>query len=110
MPSSNEILLTIVLCGLVTWLSRVIPFVLLKYVKLSKGVIEFLSFVPIVIMTTLWFSNLFTVNTGHLPTLNLAYAIATLPMFLVAVITKNLLAIVAIGIVSLAVLRAMGMA
>lgn len=82
MPSSNEILLTIVLCGVVTWLSRVIPFVLLKYVKLSKGVIEFLSFVPI----------------------------ATLPTFLVAVITKNLLAIVAIGIVSLAVLRAMGMA
>ncbi|NUF26111.1 AzlD domain-containing protein [Bombilactobacillus mellis] len=101
----NKVVLTIICCGIVAILSRVLPFVLLKYVHLSDRLVEFLDFVPIVIMTTLWFSNLFIPHLGHLPTLNLEYLLASLPTFLAAIVTKNLLLIVLVGIISLAILR-----
>ena len=101
----NKVVLTIISCGIVAILSRVLPFVLLKYVHLSDRLVEFLDFVPIVIMTTLWFGNLFTPHLGHLPTLNLEYLLASLPTFLAAIVTKNLLLIVLVGIISLAILR-----
>ncbi|MCG4280795.1 AzlD domain-containing protein [Lacticaseibacillus saniviri] len=110
MPSSNVVLLTIAGCGLVTWLSRILPLVLLKHFTLPKPVIEYLAFVPIVIMATLWFSSLFTANPGHLPQLNLDYALASLPTVVAAVISKSLLVIVAVGIISLAGLRILGIA
>lgn len=101
----NKVVLTIICCGIVAILSRVLPFVLLKYVHLSDRLVEFLDFVPIVIMTTLWFSNLFTPHLGNLPALNLEYLLASLPTFLAAIVTKNLLLIVLVGIISLAILR-----
>lgn len=96
---------TIIVCGLATWLSRVLPFVLLKYWSLPAKIAEFLAFVPIVIMTTLWFSNLFTPHVGQLPTLNTNYLIASLPTVLAAMLSKNLLVLVMVGVVSLAFLR-----
>ena len=101
----NKVVLTIICCGIVAILSRVLPFVLLKYVHLSDRLVEFLDFVPIVIMTTLWFSNLFTPHLVNLPILNLEYLLASLPTFLAAIVTKNLLLIVLVGIISLAILR-----
>lgn len=68
-------------------------------------VVDFLAFVPIVIMSTLWFSNLFTGNPGHLPQINMEYLLASVPTFIAAIISKSLLVIVAVGIVSLALLR-----
>ena len=105
MSSSNYLFLTIVGCGIATWLSRVLPFILLKKFTLSKVVVEFLSFVPIVIMSTMWFSNLFTAQPGQLPKINMEYLIASVPTLVSAVISKSLLVIVIVGIASLALLR-----
>jgi len=103
--SSNYLFLTIIGCGLATWLSRILPFVLLKKFTLPKAVVEFLSFVPIVIMSTMWFCNLFTAQPGQLPKANLEYLVASVPTFIAAVISKSLLVIVIVGVVSLALLR-----
>ncbi|AWM73776.1 branched-chain amino acid ABC transporter [Lactobacillus apis] len=105
MSSSNYLFLTIVGCGIATWLSRVLPFILLKKFTLPKAVVEFLSFVPIVIMSTMWFSNLFTAQPGQLPEINMEYLIASVPTLVSAVISKSLLVIVIVGIASLALLR-----
>ena len=105
MSSSNYLFLTIVGCGIATWLSRVLPFILLKKFTLPKAVVEFLSFVPIVIMSTMWFSNLFTAQPGQLPKINMEYLIASVPTLVSAVISKSLLVIVIVGIASLALLR-----
>lgn len=107
-PSFKFVLLTIVGCGVVTWLSRILPFVLLKRFSLSKAVIEYLSFVPVVIMSALWFSNLFTPHLGQLPTLNVNNLLASLPTVLAAIISKNLLVIVLVGLLSLTGLRLLG--
>ncbi|CAI2630767.1 hypothetical protein AKUH3B111A_11750 [Apilactobacillus kunkeei] len=105
MSSFNFTLLTIIGCTLVTWLSRVLPFILLKKFKLSKTVEEFLSFVPIVIMATLWFSQLFVQHLGHLPSINWENLIASIPSVIAAIITKSLLLVVIVGIISLAIIR-----
>lgn len=105
MPSSDYILFTILGCSLVTWLSRVLPFVLLKRLNLSQSVIEFLSFVPIVIMSALWCNSLFEQQLGHLPQINFPYLFASIPTILSAVISKNLLIIVIVGIASLGFLQ-----
>lgn len=105
MPSFNFTLLTIFLCGLATWLSRVLPFAILKKVDLPKSVVEYLRFVPIVIMTALWFSSLFTQRMGQLPQLNIENTLASLPTIISAILTRNLLVIVIVGVLSLAMIR-----
>ena len=86
MPSFEFTLLTILGCTLATWLSRVLPFVLLKKFDLPQPLLEYLSFVPIVIMSALWFSSLFTQNIGHLPQINLENALASVPTLLAAML------------------------
>lgn len=102
----NKVLFTIFACALVTWLSRILPFVFLKYFKIPSKINDFLVFVPVVLMASLWFSSLFTAKTGHLPQLNWAYFLASLPTLGAAILSKSLLVIVAVGIISLAIIRA----
>lgn len=105
MPSTKFVFWTLIACGLVTWLLRILPFVLLKKFNLPAKVVEFLSFVPITIMAALWFENLFKQNLGHLPTIDYANLIASIPTVLTAILTKRLLLIVIVGIISLALIR-----
>ena len=105
MSSSNYIYLTIIGCGVATWLSRVLPFFLLKKFSLPQIVVDFLSFVPIVIMSTMWFTNLFVAQPGQLPKVDIEYLIASIPTLIAAITSKSLLVIVIVGVVSLALLR-----
>lgn len=105
MLSINYILLTILGCAIVTWLSRIVPFVLLKKFDMPKPLVEYLSFVPIVIMSALWFNSLFIQRIGELPEINYENLLASLPTVVSAIISKSLLIIVMIGILSLAIIR-----
>ncbi len=105
MSETSRVILTIFGTGLVTWLSRVLPFAVLKKIRLPKIVLEYLSFVPIVIMSALWFDNLFIQHLGQVPTVNVDYLLATFPAVVTAVITKSLLAVVLVGMAALALIR-----
>ena len=105
MLSTNYVILTILGCTIVTWLSRIVPFILLKKFDLPKPIVEYLSFVPIVIMSALWFNSLFVQRIGEFPEINYENLLASLPTVLSAIISKSLLVIVVIGIVSLAIIR-----
>ena len=105
MLSTSYIILTISGCSIVTWLSRVLPFILLKKFDLPKSVIEYLSFVPIVIMSALWFNSLFGQKIGEVPQINYENLLASFPTVLSAIISKSLLVIVVVGIISLAIIR-----
>ncbi|WP_316481701.1 AzlD domain-containing protein, partial [Enterococcus faecium] len=52
-----------------------------------------------------WFSSLFTQNIGHLPQINLENALASVPTLLAAILSKSLLVIVLVGILSLSLIR-----
>ena len=86
MLSTNHVILMILGCAIVTWLSRVLPFVLLKKFDLPKSVIEYLRFVPIVIMLALWFDSLFIQKIGELPQINYENLLAALHTALSAII------------------------
>lgn len=105
MLSTNYVILTILGCTIVTWLSRIVPFILLKKFDLPKSIVEYLSFVPIVIMSALWFNSLFVQRIGEFPEINYENLLASLPTVLSAVISKSLLVIVVVGIFSLAIIR-----
>jgi len=98
-------LLIILGCGLVTWLPRVIPFVLVRKVRIPDVVLHFLSYVPLCILTALFVQNLLVAREGHLPTINMEYLCATVPTVFTAIITKNLMWIVIIGIISMSLVR-----
>ena len=89
MSSFNYVLFTIIGCGFAMWLSKVLPFILLKKFSLPAIVIEYLSFVPIVIMSALWFSQLFTQYLGRLPSINWENLLASLPTLISAIISKK---------------------
>ena len=105
MSTSSYVLLTILLAGFSMWLAKVLPFLLLKRFTLPKWALEYLSFVPLTIMSALWFSQLFEQHLGYLPSLNWENLLASLPTLLAAIFSKDLLVTVIVGIISLACLR-----
>ncbi|NVY96468.1 AzlD domain-containing protein [Lactobacillus sp. DCY120] len=105
MAEFEYLALTIIGCALVTWLSRVVPFLLLKKFTLSPAMLEFLSFVPVTIMATLWFNSILIGHPGHLPAFDWLKLAASGPTVLSAILSKNLFVVVIVGVVSLALLR-----
>ncbi|MFC6808696.1 AzlD domain-containing protein [Lactococcus lactis subsp. hordniae] len=80
-------------------------FYFIKKMSLPQIVVEYLSFVPVVIMSALWISNLFIQHLGHLPSINWNNLLASIPTVLAAILTKNLLIIVIVGVLSLALIQ-----
>ncbi|WP_137624848.1 AzlD domain-containing protein [Lactiplantibacillus pingfangensis] len=106
---TNYVLVTILLSGLVTWLSRVVPFAVIKNLTVPKWLISFLSFVPVAIMTAIFVESLLTYHAGHWPGFNLANIYASIPAILAGILTKSLLAVVITGVIAMALLRLVGL-
>ncbi|MGO2299516.1 AzlD domain-containing protein [Paucilactobacillus nenjiangensis] len=97
--------LTILGCGIVTWLYRVVPFILVKNFTIPKPVIRFLSFVPVAIMAALFIENLLVFKPGQWATIQWPQMLASIPTFAAAIISKSLMIICVVGIVSMALVR-----
>lgn len=92
-------------CGLVTWLPRIVPFVLVRKLPLPDIVLRFLSYVPTCILTALFVQNLLVYREGQFPQLHYEYCYASLPTIITAIFTKNLMWIVVVGMISMALIR-----
>ncbi|MCI1986358.1 MAG: AzlD domain-containing protein [Lactobacillus sp.] len=106
----NHVFLTILLCGLATWLIRVVPFALVKAAKLPQWLLQFLSFVPVAILAAIFVESLLVYRPGQWPSVNVGNLLASLPAILAAIISKSLLLVVVVGIASMAVIRLLGWA
>lgn len=96
----------IVLCGVVTWLTRIIPFILITKIKLSERVIKWLSFIPITLFTALIIDGLIEQQEGVMGyTINVPFLITMLPTIVIAVISRSLTITIISGIIIMAVLR-----
>ncbi|QIQ21249.1 AzlD domain-containing protein [Zophobihabitans entericus] len=98
-------LLVILGCGIVTWLPRVIPFMLIRKLQLPDVVVRFLSYVPVCILTALFVQSLLVHKDGQFPGINQNALIASVPTIIAAIITKNLLWIVVVGMAAMAGVR-----
>ncbi|HEL9636716.1 TPA: AzlD domain-containing protein [Streptococcus suis] len=101
----TSILLIILAAALVTWLPRVLPFVLTQNKSLPPKLVKFLSFLPITIIFALTLSSIMDEEVGSLPSLLPVESLALIPTFLVVLRTKNILLAVVVGVVTTALLR-----
>ncbi|WP_390405594.1 AzlD domain-containing protein [Lacticaseibacillus jixiensis] len=107
---NEHVFITILLCGLVTWLIRVVPFALVKAATLPKWLLQFLSFVPVAILSAIFVESLLVYHSGHWPSVNVENLMASVPSIIAGVISKSLLVVVVVGIVAMALIRALGWA
>ncbi|MBC1520849.1 AzlD domain-containing protein [Listeria aquatica] len=98
-------LLAILGSALVTLIPRVLPFLLVRKVELPEFLLRYLSYVPLAILTALFVQSLLQKEAGQFPSVKLLPFLASLPTILTAILTKSLIAIVIVGIISMAVLR-----
>ena len=106
LTTTIHMLTIIVLCGVVTWITRIIPFILITKIKLSEGVIKWLSFIPITLFTALIIDGLIEQQDGVMGyNINVPFLITMLPTIVIAVISRSLTITILSGIVIMAVLR-----
>lgn len=101
----TSILLIILASALVTWLPRVLPFVLTQNKSLPPRMVKFLSFLPITIIFALTLSSIMDEEVGSLPSLLPVESLALIPTFFVVLKTKNILLAVLVGVLTAAALR-----
>ncbi|HEM6238738.1 TPA: AzlD domain-containing protein [Streptococcus suis] len=101
----TSILLIILVSALVTWLPRVLPFVLTQNKSLPPKLVKFLSFLPITIIFALTLSSIMDEKVGSLPSLLPVESLALIPTLLVVLRTKNILLAVVVGVLTTAALR-----
>ena len=105
MHVNNVLFLAILVSALVTWIPRILPFVLVKYKGLPDPVTRFLKYLPISIIFALVLSSLATGKIGHLPQFHWLEIAVTLPCLYVVFRSKNLMGTVLFGIILMALLR-----
>ena len=89
--TDQHVLIIIILCGIVTILVRVIPFMMISRVNLPDVLIRWLSFIPITLFTALVLDGLIQQHEGSVGyTLNVPFIIALIPTILLAIYTRSL--------------------
>lgn len=106
MMTDQHMLIIIILCGIVTILVRVIPFMMISRVNLPDVIIQWLSFIPITLFTALVLDGIIQQHEGSVGyTLNVPFIIALIPTVLLAIYTRSLTWTILGGIAFIAGLR-----
>ena len=106
MTITGHMLLLIVLCGLVTLMVRVVPFLMISRIELSETVIKWLSFIPISLFTALVIDSFIVQHKGMQGfELNIPFIVATIPTVIIAVVTRSLTITIIVGIIFIAGIR-----
>lgn len=106
MSMTIHMLIIIVLCGVVTWLTRVVPFMLITRVHLSEKIVKWLSFIPITLFTALIIDGVIEQHSGKFGyTINIPFLVTIIPTVLVAFISKSLTITIVAGIFIMALIR-----
>ena len=96
---SNYILMAIIFSGLATWLSRIIPFVLVKYRGLPPVVERFLKYLPVSIIFALILSSVSNAQIGQFPSFKWLDLVVVFPTTYVAFKYKNIILTVIFGVI-----------
>ncbi|MBD8025375.1 AzlD domain-containing protein [Ureibacillus sp. Re31] len=104
MTTSLSMLLLMIGCAIVTWLPRVIPFMLVRNVKLPDVILKWLSYIPICILSALVLESLFH-SEDNMVTLDWLNVLAFIPTLIVAIYTKSLFKTVIVGVLTMALIR-----
>lgn len=106
--STNIAFIFIVIgCGLVTWLPRIAPFIMVKNIELPQVVMKWLSYIPICILTALVVEHIWIIDGKGLSAVSfdLPFLYAVIPTIIVAVWSKSLSLTVLVGVIAMAIVR-----
>lgn len=98
-------LAVIIGCCLVTLIPRITPIMLFSKFKIPQGLSKWLAHVPVAVMTALLVNELLIADGKISVSGNLYELIAAVPTFIVAIKTKSPILTVAVGVISLMLLR-----
>ena len=104
MSISFSMLLLMLGCALVTWVPRVVPFMLVRNIKLPDVVLRWLSYIPVCILSALVLESLFQ-SEGKYVTFDMLNLIAFIPTIMIAIWTKSLSKTVIVGVITMSILR-----
>lgn len=104
MTTTLGMVLIIFGCAIVTWLPRVIPFMLVRSVQLPDVILRWLKYIPVCILSALVIESLLNAKSGFV-TLDWLNVAAFIPTVFVAILTKSLSQTVVAGVVTMAILR-----
>ncbi|PTD94452.1 branched-chain amino acid transporter AzlD [archaeon SCG-AAA382B04] len=100
----NEIVVIIIGMGLVTYIPRMMPLVIISKLELPEYIELWFEFIPVSILTILLTLNFISYNQSNF-NINSNMIIASLPTILVATKTKSLIKTVIVGILAMAILN-----
>ena len=104
MSINLTILLIILGCAIVTFIPRVIPFIVIRNIALPEVVVKWLSFIPVCIFAALIVDSFINQDAAVLA-IDWRVLTAIIPTLLIALWTKSLSATVLVGIVCMATVR-----
>lgn len=104
MSINLSIFLIILGCAIVTFIPRIIPFIVVRNMNIPDIVTKWLSFIPICIFTALIISS-FIIEDGSLLSINWSIFFAIIPTLIIALWTKSLSVTVIVGIICMASIR-----
>ncbi|PIE64083.1 MAG: branched-chain amino acid ABC transporter [Desulfobacterales bacterium] len=99
------VFLTLLVMGIVTYIPRVLPMLLLSERKLSPWISKWLSFIPATVLAALLAPGLFLNDTGLNLSLDNIYLLAAFPTFFIAWRWKSFFGTVAAGMGFVAIVR-----
>lgn len=103
--NEKTLLLLILACGLVTWIPRILPFIITKNMTFSDFWRRFMTYIPMCILTALFFQSLLVIREGQLTGVNLENLVVSIPTIIVGFVTKSLMWTVVFGIAMMMVVR-----
>lgn len=103
--SNTSFFLLVIGCTLVTFIPRIIPFLVARNFTISAPVEKWLSYLPVCIFTGLIVESLLESNGSNSIHINWEALLATIPTILVAFLSRSLLTTVLFGVVCMAIVR-----
>lgn len=104
--SDTKFYIVLLGCIIVTLIPRVIPFFMAKYINFPDWMTTFLRYLPLAMMTTLMFQNIFVVHGhGQLATVNFTVLVALLPGLIIGYFRRSLMAVVLLSVLVMALMR-----
>ena len=104
MTTSIAMILLIMGCAFVTWLPRILPFVLVKNIEIPDIVLRWLAYIPVCILSALVIESFFE-KQSQIVTIQWMNVVAFIPTLLIALITKSLSKTVIAGVLTMALIR-----
>ena len=107
MSTTAAFIAIVIGCGIVTWIPRIVPFMLVKKIELPRVVMRWLSYIPICILTALIIEHVWIIEGKGFSAISIdaPFIYALIPTIIVAIWSRSLSITVLVGVIAMAFVR-----